>query len=379
MASLVRFPREDSNDFVLLLSQQTGLAVLDLRLVATDGQNPFTTDLKQNALNRLRSSQFRGPDQEWVAIVKAILCPSPDDPLIQGLEAVASVTADAITVSIQKNITGIIQRLGSISLTLNEEEPIELFDWAGIAAQTANDHRNQLLTIQQSMETQRATIQRLTAQLDDLVAVKKLHEDELLNKFTALLNSKKLKIRDQQRLLAHAKVDPHAATQVQQSRSKPSRKPSPSRAGKRKALQPLDDDDDETDDDENPSKPGNCVNNDGDGDADRMTPEDKSELDETDDGGAETEDDDFAPAPAPSQSLRHSQPSRQRKEPQSKTPVLEDVAIQQPPPRRELPFAKKNVPNVVSHKAGPASDPKPPVAAPITEDDETEDETDDEL
>lgn len=376
MASLVRFPREDSNDFVLLHSQQTGSAVLDLRLVATDGQNPFTTDLKQNASSRLRSAQFRGPDQEWVAIVKAILCPSPDDPLIQGLEAVASVTGDAITLSIQKNITGIIQRLGSISLTLNEEEPIELFDWAGIAAQTANDHRNQLLTIQQSMETQRATIQRLTTQLDDLVVVKKLHEDELLNKFTALLNSKKLKIRDQQRLLAHAKVDPQAATQVQQSRSKQSRNPSTSRAGKRKALQPLDDD--ETDDDGDPSGTGNRVNNDDD-DADRMTPEDKSELDETDDGGAETEDDDFAPAPAPSQILRHSQPSRQEKDPQSKTLALEDVAMQQPPPRRELPFAKKNVPNDVSNEAGPASDPKPPVAAPVIEDDETEDETDDEL
>jgi hypothetical protein len=53
-----------------------------------------------------------------------------------------------------------------------------------------------------------AKITRLEEQLQGLVDEKLAHENALLQKFADLLNSKKLKIRDQQRLLAGAKVDP---------------------------------------------------------------------------------------------------------------------------------------------------------------------------
>ena len=47
------------------------------------------------------------------------------------------------------------------------------------------------------------------SQLDNLIEEKTSHENALLEKFRQLINSKKLKIRDQQRLLAGAKVDPN--------------------------------------------------------------------------------------------------------------------------------------------------------------------------
>ncbi len=52
----------------------------------------------------------------------------------------------------------------------------------------------------------------LNAQLEDLIRVKDEHENALLENFTKLLNAKKLKIRDQQRLLARAKIEPDAGT-----------------------------------------------------------------------------------------------------------------------------------------------------------------------
>jgi hypothetical protein len=65
-----------------------------------------------------------------------------------------------------------------------------------------------------SLETQLAaqteTILKLQSQLDSIVQAKVEHEGLLLHKFTELINSKKVKIRDQQRLLATAKVDPEA-------------------------------------------------------------------------------------------------------------------------------------------------------------------------
>jgi hypothetical protein len=52
------------------------------------------------------------------------------------------------------------------------------------------------------------SIRRLTSQLDDLTVAKEKHEEELLAKCVLLLNEKKSKVRNQQRLLATAKIDP---------------------------------------------------------------------------------------------------------------------------------------------------------------------------
>merc|ERR1711939_405777 len=78
----------------------------------------------------------------------------------------------------------------------------------------------------------------LNQQLEDLVKAKKDHEDELLKKFAALLNTKNLKIRDQQRLLAGAKIPKDAAEAVRDARDSDvasGRRASGARRQKRKA------------------------------------------------------------------------------------------------------------------------------------------------
>lgn len=224
-------------------------------------------------------------------------------------------------------------------------------------------------------------MQQLTAQLDELVKVKKEHEDELLKKFAALLNSKKLKIRDQQRLLAHAKIDPKAAAEVQQTRSKPGRKAGISRAAKRKANESANGS--ETDVDESAfetDKTGGHVTNLGE---DEPSTSERSNHDDTED--EEIDDEGFAPAPMASQASRRG-PSQGNKILQSGSretaaPTAEELAAQQPPPRRELPFARKTNPeSALQPKDTPAlanSTSKSQIAAPT--EDETEDETDDEL
>jgi hypothetical protein len=52
------------------------------------------------------------------------------------------------------------------------------------------------------------TIQKLNEQLEDLLRAKDHHETQLVVNFAQLLNEKKLKVRNQQRLLASATVDP---------------------------------------------------------------------------------------------------------------------------------------------------------------------------
>jgi hypothetical protein len=52
------------------------------------------------------------------------------------------------------------------------------------------------------------TIAKLTQQLADLMQAKSQHENQMVVNFAQLLNEKKLKIRNQQRLLASAAADP---------------------------------------------------------------------------------------------------------------------------------------------------------------------------
>lgn len=257
----------------------------------------------------------------------------------------------------------------------DDNEDVQLYDWTGFAVTRADALAHQLATFQSTVAEHQKTIDDLTTQLDDLVKAKKSHQDEMLRKFAALLNTKKLKIRDQQRLLAHAKVDPGAADQVQQARSgTDGRKPDLSRSSKRKAD--ISSHEPETDDEDfEQTDLGN-----------RMDQEplnsDKSDLD--------TEDDDsdggFAPAPMPSQSsLARSQvsvgtkgkaletfnPSNTRNTP-STSPEM------QLPPRRQLPFSKTSQPKSSSQNLTPsiAATIAPYKPLPTLDDD---DETDDEL
>lgn len=108
----------------------------------------------------------------------------------------------------RKNISGITQRLGEISLTKDESQEIDTISWAATAVTRGTDLETEVQDLTVKYDEQAKTMQKLNQQLEDLIEVKKLHENTLLEKFCELLNAKKLKIRDQQRLLVGAKVDP---------------------------------------------------------------------------------------------------------------------------------------------------------------------------
>ena len=88
----------------------------------------------------------------------------------------------------------------------NEDAEIELFQWAGIAASSAASAELETMSLEFKCKSQEDAIKQLNAQLEDLIKAKEEHENALLGKFVELLNTKKLKIRDQQRLLDAAKM-----------------------------------------------------------------------------------------------------------------------------------------------------------------------------
>ena len=117
------------------------------------------------------------------------------------------MTRDKIVLAIRKNISGIQQRIGEVSLTKDENHEIDTLSWVSTAVSRAALVEQDLLSLQAKYEEHSMAMENLNSQTEELIKARDDDENILLAKFCELLNAKKLKIRDQQRLLATAKVD----------------------------------------------------------------------------------------------------------------------------------------------------------------------------
>ncbi|KAJ5238689.1 hypothetical protein N7468_003308 [Penicillium chermesinum] len=214
---VIRIARSDeSNTFILLNVRSAGPAPLDVRLTATEGESPYTALVQASQIGKFRFKNYQGSDQEWNHIVSLILGQSiaiRESGPLAGLEATASIAetkneGKEIVITIRKKVQSITQKLGAFILKQDDEQAIELFEWSGIAAATAESFRSQVMGLNDRCRVAEDTINRLKEQLEDLLQAKDQHEQQLMASFAHLLNEKKLKIRTQQRLLASATVDP---------------------------------------------------------------------------------------------------------------------------------------------------------------------------
>jgi hypothetical protein len=89
-------------------------------------------------------------------------------------------------------------------LNHDDDQSIQLFDWAGSSAAAVVRARDEVVSLTARYRSQEKVVQNLHEQLKDLIAAKEQHETALLQKFRELMNAKKQKIRDQQRLLSTA-------------------------------------------------------------------------------------------------------------------------------------------------------------------------------
>ena len=170
-------------------------------------------------------------------------------------------------------------------------------------------------------------VRQLQAQLNELVESKRDDEAALLVKFRDLLNEKKVKIREQQKIMAASSPNSSATLSGEQAAASaaPSRKAAPSKPGKRKAKA--------TEAADTP------VDEDGDEDVD-MDVEIKHDPDDSD-PGATTEE--TASDEGDVEEADVAQP--QQEAPKQPPPKKE---TNKPPVRRNLPFQNK--------KPAPAAD-----------------------
>ena len=153
-----------------------------------------------------------------------------------------------LTITVRRKLEGgVTQRLGAIPVKKDEDLEVDTFSWTHSVIAQRDELASDIESLRSRYSNQEATIAKLTTQLDDLIQAKQEHENALMGKFCQLLNAKKLKIRDQQRLLASAKVDDQLAAEVRTARGRGDQgPPEKSRKGKRKAApQPQDEQEDE--------------------------------------------------------------------------------------------------------------------------------------
>ncbi|KAH8716821.1 hypothetical protein GQ44DRAFT_829688 [Phaeosphaeriaceae sp. PMI808] len=357
-------PATGRGDLVLVEVHQEGTQPLDVRLVGCEGENPYVTTIKQRNLVTLKH-KFKGTDEEWVIILSHFLLQQPVTAAIKAdiLDGVRLVYTlkDSLELSFRQDVHGIKVTLGEIVLPRDDDFEFNPFVWAQISAKAHSQTLQELVDLKTRVSSEQETIAKLNAQLDDFIKIKNETETAMLQQFMELLNEKKRKIRDQNRLLAGSQVDKSIATAVQSTRreNKP-HKAGASRQSKRKAAVQIQEPDLKHE-----------------SDSDHMEIDEAKQEDQTDDelpaatpdpSDDETDEEETATSP-PQLTTRKKLSETLSSGLVAQASRVESESEGHPPPKRELPFGRP-----ATRSKQPQKQPSPTV----DEEDEAEDEDEDE-
>ncbi|KAL6801855.1 hypothetical protein J3E68DRAFT_394573 [Trichoderma sp. SZMC 28012] len=328
---VIKLPRDDDEStYALIQVIQRGSKPLDVKLVGTEGEAPYVTSLKHDRVASLQVPNCPVSESEWQAILESLFSLQP----VTDIQATARIESEtSLSITIRKRVQGITQRLGSIELKHDENEGIELFKWCAETTDALAQSNVALAEAAAHAKELETTVKELKSQLDELITSKEDDETALLLKFRDLLNEKKVKIREQQKILAAGPIQSsqQASQRLQPPDTQPSRTPAPSRPRKRKVqavknepeedemevdkikIEPQDSEQEETAEDT--ASGGSDDDDDDDGGDDGNTRDDEA-----------ASGDDSSPGPAP------------------KAAPPPKKSAEQPPAPRSLPFAKKAAP-----------------------------------
>ncbi|KAG5984125.1 hypothetical protein E4U55_005924 [Claviceps digitariae] len=197
---VLKVPRTDQHaSFVLIHVARRGSKPLDLKLVGTEGAAPYTCSLRHDRVSSLRVKNAPVSETEWHNILMSIF----QQELLSDIQVTAIVQSESsISLTIRKQVQGITQRLGAISLHYEINETIELFDWCAISVDALTQTKESASESVAKLNSIQESVDELKSQLEELIQAKQEDELALLQKFRNLLNEKKVKIRQQQTLIA---------------------------------------------------------------------------------------------------------------------------------------------------------------------------------
>lgn len=107
---------DDTQGYVLLQVSPISSSALDLDIVATEGENPYTGTVRQTRLKTLCAKNYRGSDDEWAQIVSYVFGQLkesvPKSEILSGIESSASIvesgdTSRDLVITIRKRVQSI--------------------------------------------------------------------------------------------------------------------------------------------------------------------------------------------------------------------------------------------------------------------------------
>lgn len=271
---VVRLAQSDKTRPPILINvaRKEGGQDLDLDLLATDGEAAFTgkgksrvlylfrhhSDLfpvRERSLKKLRARNYDGSDDDWNYTISSILAPQnkpgSSDLQTATLDVATSISGKeskrTLTIVLSNNVEEITQKLGTIDLHETEDtDDVDLFGWTAQAVGQRDNLQGEVTNLKEQVKTKDAVVASLQKQIGELVEAKADHEKQMLFKFALLLNEKKLKIRNMQRILSTAKAD---TKKLKDLKAVIGKEPgSPVRGKKRPSAGEDQEDDEETDD-----------------------------------------------------------------------------------------------------------------------------------
>ncbi|KAM0505838.1 hypothetical protein ACHAP8_002070 [Fusarium lateritium] len=147
----------------------------------------------------LRVNNCPASESEWQKILERLFQQEP----LPDIQATATVQSEkSISITLRKEVQGITQRLGAITLSHDPDEAIELFEWCGAAVESSAGSKKAAADLAGRSSEAETAVTQLQSQLEDLIKAKCEDETILLRRFRDLLNEKKIRIREQQQALA---------------------------------------------------------------------------------------------------------------------------------------------------------------------------------
>ena len=242
----------------------------------------------------------------------------------------------------QQSYSLLQQRLGAITIPEIPGGELNALEWCATAVDAVVENKTAAFQASRRAEQLESEVADLRAQLEELIKAKEEDETALLLKFRDLLNEKKVKIREQQKIIASKPTNVGAASPPPASQTalpERSRKADKSRSAKRKApAVPIEED--SSDDSFEPMEVDKAV---------KTEPEETDKETDTD-GTASTAGDEEEAAGGIASGANTAASAQRQKSPPKK-------AAAQPPPKRSLPFAKdKTKPTAAAVSAAEGSE-----------------------
>ena len=172
----------------------------------------------------MRAKSYDAPADDWANIVSSVLetqtQPSVTSQQSDNLDVTCSISGKegkrSLSITFSNKVEEITQRLGTIELSETEDtDDVDLFGWAALSIEQKDGLHNEVTDLKGQVKAKDDIVSSLQEQIDELVEAKADHEKQMLSKFALLLNEKKLKIRNMQRILSTAKADPKKINELQ--------------------------------------------------------------------------------------------------------------------------------------------------------------------